>query len=113
MEITKDLVDEIIILRFKGNILSGVDANKIHQMVHEGLEADHRNFILDMQEVSLINSSGVGILIGALTAAKNQNGGVKLASVSEKVNHIFNMMHLDQVFSMYESVDNAKVSFGT
>ena len=54
MEITKDLVDDIVILRLKGNILSGVDANQIHQMVHEGLEANLRNFILDMQEVSLI-----------------------------------------------------------
>ena len=113
MEITKDFVDDVVILRLKGNILSGVDANLIHQMVHEGLEANLRYFILDMQEVSLINSSGVGILIGALTAAKNQGGDVKLAAVSDKVSHIFNMMHLDQVFDLYNSVSDAQQNFAS
>ena len=113
MEITKDLIDDVVILRLRGNILSGVDANLIHQMVHEGLEANLRNFILDMEQVSLINSSGVGILNGALTAAKNHGGDVKLAAVSDKVNHIFTMMHLDQVFGFYQSVAEAQQSFGS
>lgn len=111
MEITKENIDEIIILKLRGNIISGVDANQIHQMVHEGLEADNRNFILDMSDVSIINSSGVGILIGALTAAKNQNGNVILAAVSQKVTHIFEMMHLDQVFGMYDTIEAARQSY--
>ena len=111
MEITKDVNDGIVVLQLKGNILSSADANMVHQLVHEELEADHRKFILDMSDVSLINSSGVGILIGALTAAKNQNGDVTLASVSEKVSHIFKMMHLDQVFAMYGTIEEAQQSF--
>ena len=111
MEIGKEIVDEIVILRPKGNILSGVDANMIHQMVHEELEMNRINFVLDMTDVSLINSSGIGILIGALTAAKNQNGEIKLASVTDKVAHILSMMRLDQVFKMYKSVPEAEQSF--
>ena len=111
MEIAKEIIDEIVILRPRGNILSGVDANLIHQMVHEELETERINFILDMTEVSLINSSGIGILIGALTAAKNQNGEIKLAAVTEKVTHILSMMRLDQVFKMYKSVSEAEQSF--
>lgn len=111
MEIQKTILDQVVLLHPRGNILSSADANRIHQMVHEELEANRRNFILDMSDVLLINSSGVGILIGTLTAARNQDGDVKLVSVNEKVANIFKMMHLDQVFSLYDTIEEARRSF--
>ncbi len=111
MDIIKELSDQVVVLKLKGNILSGVDANLIHQLIHEELELKHLHFVLDMSEVGLINSSGIGILISSLTAARNQKGDIVLAAVSEKVNHVLWMMRLNRVFGLYETVDQAKQKF--
>ena len=111
MNITKDYDDQVVLIKMGGNILSGADANEIHQMIHEELELSHVNFVLDMSDVSLINSSGVGILIGALTAARNQSGDLRLIGISQKVADVLHMMKLDQVFQTYQTVEAAKQSF--
>ncbi len=111
MNITKDFDGQAVIIKIGGNILSGVDANQVHQMIHEELESGHDKFILDMSGVSLINSSGVGILIGSLTAARSQGGDLHLAAPSEKVSDVLRMMKLDQVFQMFDSIESAKQSF--
>jgi len=111
MGVKKALEGNVVVLSLEGNILAGGDASQIHETVHEELEKGNRNFVLDLSQVKLINSSGLGILIGALTAARNQEGDVRLAAVSEKVTHILEMMHLNKVFEIYGTVDAAKASF--
>lgn len=111
MNITKEMDEHVIVINIDGNILSGVDANLIHEMIHEELEQNHGNFVLDLSDVSLINSSGVGILIGALTAARNQSGDIRLAAISKKVTDVLRMMKLDQVFQIYETIEGAKQSY--
>lgn len=111
MNITKEIDGQVVLIDIEGNILSGVDANNIHQMIHEELESGNDKFVLDMSDVSLINSSGIGILIGSLTAARNQGGDLRLAAASTKVSDVLRMMKLDQVFQMYETIESAKLSF--
>ena len=111
MNITKVYDDQMVLIKLGGNILSGADANNIHEMIHEELDLKRGNFVLDMSDVALINSSGVGILIGALTAARNQSGDLRLAGISQKVADVLHMMKLDQVFQSYPTVDDAKQSY--
>ena len=111
MGLKKTVDGNVVVISLEGNILAGGDASQIHETVHEELEQGNRYFVLDLSHVKLINSSGLGILIGALTAARNQDGDVRLAAVSEKVAHILEMMHLNKVFEMYETVDAAKASY--
>ncbi|MEE9168471.1 MAG: STAS domain-containing protein [bacterium] len=111
MNITKEYDGQVVLIKLDGKILSGADANQIHQMIHEELELDHGKFILDMFGVSLINSSGVGILIGALTAARNQTGDLRLVGISQKVADVLRMMKLDQVFQTYPTFEDGKQSY--
>ena len=79
------------------------------QLVEQG----HRRLVVDMSEVSFIDSSGLGALVSALKALKTQerNGDIRLASVQQPVVALLEIIRLQRVFSSYPSVDQAVGSF--
>ena len=69
---------------------------------------DHTgNVIVDLSEVSYIDSSGVASLVEALQAAKKQGGQFALAAVSEPTRRVLELARLDKVFTLYDSVELA------
>ena len=65
------------------------------------------NVIVDLSEVSYIDSSGVASLVEALQAAKKQGGQFALAAVSEPTRRVLELARLDKVFTLYDSVELA------
>jgi|Deesub1362B_J571_1020462.scaffolds.fasta_scaffold03413_4 anti-sigma B factor antagonist len=102
---------DIFVIHLKSEIFGGGDASAVHDLVHEELEKGTRYFVLDLSGVKLVNSSGVGILIGALTAVRNQGGDLRLAHLNEKVSSILEMMNLNRVFQIFQDVETARKSF--
>jgi anti-sigma B factor antagonist len=77
------------------------------------IEQGHRSLVVDMSEVSFIDSSGLGALVSALKALKTQerNGDIRLANVQQPVVALLEIIRLQRVFSSYPSVDQAVKSF--
>lgn len=63
------------------------------------------NVIVDLSEVTYIDSSGVASLVEALQAAKKSGGQFALAASSEPTRRVLELARLDKVFTMYDSVD--------
>ena len=61
--------------------------------------------IVDLSEVSYIDSSGVASLVEALQAAKKNGSQFALAAVSEPTRRVLELARLDKVFTLYDSVD--------
>ena len=61
--------------------------------------------IVDLSEVSYIDSSGVASLVEALQAAKKNGSQFSLAAASEPTRRVLELARLDKVFTMYDSVD--------
>ncbi len=101
----------IIIFHLKGKMLGGADANLLNERIHQLLDEGKTRFILDMENVNMMTSSGLGVIISALTAVRNQMGDIKLANLPEKIQHILNITKLDRVFEYYNMVESAKKSF--
>lgn len=64
-----------------------------------------RNVIVDLSEVTYIDSSGVASLVEALQAAKKSGSRFALAASSEPTRRVLELARLDKVFTMYDSVD--------
>jgi anti-sigma B factor antagonist len=79
------------------------------QLVEQG----HRRLVVDMSEVSFIDSSGLGALVSALKALKTQgrNGDIRLAGVQQPVVALLEIIRLQRVFTSYPSVELAVRSF--
>jgi anti-sigma B factor antagonist len=61
--------------------------------------------IVDLSEVSYIDSSGVASLVEALQAAKKTGGMFALAATSEPTRRVLELARLDKVFTMFDSVE--------
>jgi anti-sigma B factor antagonist len=79
------------------------------QVIEEG----HRSLIVDMSDVTFIDSSGLGALVSALKRLKAQehDGDIRLANVQEPVVELLEIIRLQRVFSSYASVEQAVSSF--
>jgi len=111
MKLTVTPGDKATLLTLKGNLLGGPDADAFYNVVKENLEQQQKNFVLDLSGVKLMNSSGLGILIKALKPVKEAGGDFHLAAVSEKINSLFMITKLYQVFKSFDSVEQATQAF--
>ena len=64
--------------------------------------------VVDMDGVSFIDSSGLGVLVGALRRVREAGGDLRVVCGRDNVVKIFRITGLDRVFSMFTSVDEAR-----
>ena len=63
--------------------------------------------IIDLQNVKLMNSSGLGMLLNGLKTLKQNNTKMCLVNLTKKIIDLLEMTHLDKVFQTYKSIDDA------
>lgn len=108
----KDRVENgIVIMEPKGKIMGGPDATLLHDKLHEYLENEQRQIVIDLSKVEWMNSTGLGILISSYTSLRNHNGSLKLANVTDKIQSLLTITKLVTVFDTYDSVEDAIASF--
>lgn len=71
------------------------------------LELDFQELIIDLKQVSVMNSAGLGVLIMAQDVMKKRNGNTKLAQPQPLMREIFDRMRLDTLFEIYETIEEA------
>lgn len=111
MKIKERLRDGIAILELSGKIMGGDDAAAfdatVKTLIHEGI----RNFIVDLERVNWVNSTGLGILISGYSTVKSNGGELKLLKVSNRIESIFMVSKLHTVFESFTDEDTAVRSF--
>lgn len=111
MEFTTLEKNGIVVVEVRGGIMGGPDATQLNDEVHRWIKDGKKNFVVNMQSVDLINSSGLGILISNLTNVKNNGGDLRLSNLSQKIKQIFQITKLATVFKQFETVEDAVKSF--
>lgn len=64
--------------------------------------------LVDMEEITYINSGGLRCLVSAWRKARQQEGNLVLCGLNDRLNEIFTMVGFDKVFSIYPSRLEAK-----
>lgn len=111
MRLTDRMQNDIVILQPKGKIMGGPDTSLLHDKLHEYIEQNKRQVVIDLAEVDWMNSTGLGILIAGYTTLRNNQGELKLANVTDKIQSLLTITKLVTVFDAYDSVDEAIKSF--
>ena len=107
---TKD-VKGVTLIELKGNVMGGPDASSLNEELHKLIDGGKKNIVVDLGDVKFMNSSGLGMLIGALTTVRNAGGQLKLARASEKIESLLIVTKLITVSEHFEKVDEAIGSF--
>jgi len=106
-----DLVqDNIVVFDISGKIMGGEETTMFHGRVHEYIQQNKKNFVMDMAKVEWMNSIGLGMLISALTTVKNVGGRLVLANIT-RIESILTITRLITVFDHYDSRQDAIKSF--
>lgn len=111
MRLSDRLENDVAILEPAGKIMGGPDATLLHEKLHEHIEKGVKKVVIDLTKVDWVNSTGLGILISALTTMKNNEGQLRLANVTEKINSLLTITKLVTVFESHDSIESAKSSF--
>ncbi len=101
----------VTILEPRGKITIGVGDVALREAVTEALEAGARNILVDLGDVTTIDSSGIGELVSAYTTVTNRGGKLKLVNLPPKVTDILQITQLISVFEVYDTVDEALPTF--
>ena len=109
MEINCVSSDTAAIMTLCGR-LAGRYPSILKKKLGEQLRHNSR-IIIDMSQVSFIDSTGLGVLVGALKKAISREGDIRLVSPTEEVRMLMELTRVDRVFLVYSSQELALKSY--
>ena len=104
-------VDGVTIVDLSGRITLGEGSATLKDTVQDLLSKGLKRIVLNLGEVNYVDSSGIGALVSALTAAKNQGGQLKLLNVTKRVHDLLQITKLHSLFDVKNDEAAAVQSF--
>jgi len=111
LKMTDRVVDGVDVVAIEGRIVLGEESNALREKVKSLLASGKKKIVLDMQNVSYIDSSGLGSLVASHTSAKSQGAALKLSHLGTKFQEILQVTKLYTVFEVYPTEAAAIASF--
>jgi len=104
MDVNVEHRDGVIILRLGGRIV-GIAGGELRQVIEEQLEdaPESPKFLFDFAEVSRMDSSGLGTLIGLHVSVARKEGRIGVINVSNSINNLLVIGRLITTFERFES----------
>jgi len=103
--------DGVTILDLKGKITIGVGDVALRNAVQDAINSGATKVVINLKDVTTIDSSGVGELVSAYTTATNRGAKLRLANLPSKVTDILQITQLITVFEVFDSEEEALRSF--
>lgn len=104
--------DGIMILGLNGMLRGGFESQSLtHQVKQLIADQPEPRVVVELSEVSLIDSSGVGELIASFTSVKKCGGQLKVCGAQERVAEVLRIVKLHVIVDMYDSQAEALASF--
>jgi anti-sigma B factor antagonist len=97
----------LAVIKLNKNVLGGNDALEFTSQLHELPHHNITKLVVDLTNVEVINSSGMGMLVAGLSSSKKNNIEFVLAAPGEKVLTLLEMTHLNKVFMIFDTVEKA------
>ena len=98
---------EAVILDLSGRITLGQPLVELRDSIREALADDRKSILLNLADVSYIDSSGLGQLISSYATTTSRGGQMKLLNLQKRVNDLMQVTKLLTVFETYTSEEAA------
>ena len=100
------------VIELKGKFLGSVDGDAFRDAVADLKEQGKTKLVIDLSETDMIDSTGIGTLIGSLTSVRNAGGDMRIACLKKRIKNLFLMTRLlGPVFDDFDTVEEAVNSF--
>ncbi len=112
MKIETRTIGDVRILDCSGKITLGEGTMAVRNTVRDILKGDGKKIILNLADVSYIDSSGIGELVSTYTTVTNNGGKLVLLNLTKKIQELLAITKLLTVFQVYENEQAALSGFG-
>jgi anti-sigma B factor antagonist len=112
LKITQREVGNAVILDLNGKLTGGPDAETFREVFKSLIDRDKKNIVVNLEKVSWINSTGLGILISGYTSVRRGGGDLVIMHASDRIESILYVTKLNLLFKSYESEESALSAFG-
>ena len=110
LELQANWAGEVAVVRCRGRLVAGEDVRALRAEV-ERLMKETRQIVLQMEEVSGMDSSGLGVIVRLLGALRAAHGDLKLCKLSTQLRQVFQITNLLGVVQICESEEQAIQAF--
>ena len=100
-------VGGVVVFDLSGKLTIGEPVLLLRETLRSQTNDGSRKFVLNLGEVSYIDSSGLGELVSSYTTVRNKGGDVKLLKLTNKTKDLLQMTKLLTVFDVYEDENQA------
>ena len=104
-------VGGVMVVDVSGRITLGEGSSNLREGIREMLGKGQKKILLNLGEVSYIDSSGIGELVSAFTSVANQAGQLKLLHLTKRVRDLLQITKLYTVFEVFDDESKAIGSF--
>jgi len=111
MKATIRQVDSVIVIDISGRITLGEGCAQLRELIRDQLSKGNKQILLNLADVTYIDSSGIGELVSAFTAVSNQGGQLKLLNLTKKVHDLLQITKLYTVFDIHDDEAKGIASF--
>ncbi|MBV8847714.1 MAG: STAS domain-containing protein [Bryobacterales bacterium] len=111
VKLTTRQVGDVTVVDAVGRITLGEAATTFRDTLRQLVGSGHKKLLLNLADVSYIDSSGIGEMVSGYTTVNNQGGQVKLLNLTKRVKDLLQITKLYTVFEVFEDESSAVSSF--
>ncbi len=104
-------IEGITIVELSGRITLGEASAGLRETIAELVAQGNKKILLNLGEVTYIDSSGIGGLVSAFNLTRGQGGELKLVNLTHKVHDLLRMTKLDTLFDIQDDEATAIAAF--
>jgi len=104
-------VGDVSVVDVAGRITLGEGSSALRDALRDLVSKGQNKILLNLGEVSYIDSSGIGELVSGFTSVRNAGGELKLLNLTKKVQDLLQITKLYTVFDIWDSESNAIIAF--
>ncbi|HYL12095.1 MAG TPA: STAS domain-containing protein [Terriglobales bacterium] len=110
LKIDTKTTEAITVVSCAGRIVFGDEASALRAELKKILNTS-KKIVLDLSEVSYIDSGGLGTLVGVYSSARSTGADIKLAGLGQRVRDVLQITKLVTVFEVYDNEQKARAAF--
>ena len=105
-------VGDVTIIELEGPLVLEETEIRLRDHINQLVAAGHVKIVLDMRNVTRLDSAGIGMLVSKYLTACGKGGSLKLLQPTVHSRYLLEITKLVSVFEIFESEDEAIRSFG-
>jgi anti-sigma B factor antagonist len=101
---------DVTVLDLSGKITIGEGSVQLREAVRGLLDEGKKSILLNLGDVSYVDSSGIGELVSSYTTTNNQGGQLKLLNLTKKIQ---DLLMITKLLTVFETHDNEETAVGS